>query len=61
LPKTLRKPLYLLWSQFTKVNLNEVEKDLEEYESLCDFFTRKIKNIDFTNESNLLSPGKFLN
>ena len=42
-PESIRPKVYTAFSNMVGVNLNEVEKPLEEYESLSDFFARKLK------------------
>ncbi|KYQ89718.1 phosphatidylserine decarboxylase [Tieghemostelium lacteum] len=43
LPEYLRSPFYLTYSKLFGVNLDEVEKPIESYKSMGDFFSRRLK------------------
>ncbi len=43
IPTPLRKPLFKFYSRVYSVNLDEVENDIESFESFSKFFTRSIK------------------
>jgi len=43
IPTPLRKPLFTFYSRVYSVNLEEIEHDLESFESFSKFFTRTIK------------------
>jgi len=54
----LRIPIFKAWSWFNNVNLDELEKPLEEFNSLQDFFIRDIKPRPISNEPNaIVSPN----
>jgi len=44
LPTIMRRPVYSLWAYTTRCNLDEMRFPLETYPSLCDFFTRPLKD-----------------
>jgi len=58
IPENLRKPIYMTYSKVFGVNVNEAEKPVEEYESMADFFSRRLKDearlIDMKHD--LVSP-----
>jgi phosphatidylserine decarboxylase len=44
IPKPLRKPIFLAYSWFYGCHLDEATKPVEEYETLQDFFTRRLRD-----------------
>ena len=54
LPESIRPKVYTAFSNMVGVNLDEVEKPLETYHSLSDFFARKLKS-----DSRELAEGAF--
>lgn len=56
IPYSLRKFIYISFSRIYGVNLNEVEKDLEAYQTFSDFFTRNLKESERSTGSGIISP-----
>ncbi|KAF2070507.1 hypothetical protein CYY_008173 [Polysphondylium violaceum] len=58
IPENFRKPIYMTYSKVFGVNVNEAERPVEEYESMADFFSRRLKEdarlIDLKHD--LVSP-----
>lgn len=57
IPKFMRTLIYKIYSKMYNVNLHEIPMPLNSYESLGDFFTRKVKPRPIPAESSLLVPA----
>lgn len=66
MPEKVNRKLVKLFAKYYKISLNEIEKPLEEYASLGEFFSRKLKegarpilgDVIHPCDSNLINSGK---
>lgn len=58
IPKCFRKKIFLAYCQYFDVDQEEIEKPLENFETLQSFFTRQVKKrkINYENEY-ILAPA----
>ncbi len=60
LPPKIMKKIILMFANRYKINLSEIEKPIEEYKTLNQFFTRKLKNgsrVIEKSDNSIISPS----